>query len=80
MTTTKNTQTAGLVSIDEQGITKVLNSHFSDLLSLGPSTQKNVYRIEHDYKMSDFSFDYFNELNIIVRTCPYIIKKKKAAI
>lgn len=71
--------TTDLVSdVEEQGVTRVLNTHFHELLSLGPSSRKNVYRILRDYLISHFSLDYFSKLNLIVKTKSVHTKEKES--
>jgi hypothetical protein len=68
----------GAVNVEEQGISNVLECYFGELLSLGPSSQKSVYRILRDYLMSQFCFDYFKMLNFVVKQMPVHAKEKES--
>lgn len=53
--------------IGVQGVTRVLNSHFSELISLGPSAESNVCKVFRDYLMSQFGLEYFTKLNLLAK-------------
>ena len=62
------TMTSKLVDdIEAQGVTRVLNSHFNELISLGPSSERNVCKVFRDYLMSRFGLEYFTKLNLLVK-------------
>lgn len=54
-------------NIEAQGVTRVLNSHFSELISLGSSSERNVCKVFRDYLMSRFGLEYFSKLNLLVK-------------
>lgn len=63
-----STMTNKLVDdIEAQGVTRVLNSHFNELISLGPSSERNVCKVFRDYLMSRFGLEYFTKLNLLVK-------------
>lgn len=53
--------------IEAQGVTRVLNSHFNELISLGPSSERNVCKVFRDYLMSRFGLEYFTKLNLLAK-------------
>jgi len=61
-------KTYDLVSdTEEHGLTRVLKSHFHELMSLGSGPTRNVCRLFRDNLMSTLGLNYFTKLNLLVK-------------
>jgi hypothetical protein len=67
MTPDELTESTNIATLEQEGVAKVLRTHFSELISLGPDAEKNVCRVFRDYLISTFGLSYFNKLNLLVK-------------
>lgn len=69
MSTKEPKQTHDLISdTEEHGITRVLHSHFRELMSLGPGPTSNVCKLFRNYLVSNLGLNYFTMLNLLVKS------------
>lgn len=58
-------QDSFLTDTKEEGVIKLLNSRFGELMSLGPSATDHVCKLFRHYLMSTFGLEYFTKLNTL---------------